>query len=721
MTSIVDRPHTGIGAPVDRVDGSAKVQGRALYANDAPIRPAAHAAFVRASIAAGRITSIDLEAAKAVPGVLRIYTYENRPTMALPASDFAKGLAVAENLTPLSSDEIFYQGQYVALVVAETIEAARAAAGLVCVMYDKGTPKIDLAVELPNATLPEQSFGTPLQAQRGDFDAAYAAAEVRVDATYVTPQANHNPMETHATTASWDGDKLTVWDSTQWVIGSRNVIAAALDVPIENVRVICPFVGGGFGAKGFAWGHSALTAAVARDLGRPVKLSLGRDEMFTGVGHRARTEQHIRLGARRDGTITAQNHDTVTHTSMVGDFVESAGKSTMMMYAADSAVRMSHELVRLNVGTPNPMRAPGEAPGSFALESAIDELAYALGMDPIELRNKNHTDRDPAHDLPWSSKHLTECFTVGAERFGWAKRTPAPRSMREGRELIGYGVAAATYPAMAIPASARATADAKGHVTVASATHDLGTGMYTIMTQTASERLGIPIEDVTAQLGDTAFPQAPVAGGSWSTASVLPAIQAACDALRAKLDAIADAHNLPRESAIGAIVRASGASVVTVEADAKQNSEEGRFSAQSFGAQFAEVRYDEDLGRLRVARVTGVYDCGRVINPKTARSQMVGGIVWGIGMALMEETVIDKRTGTIVTDNLADYHVPVNADVPPLDIHFVEYPDYTFSSMGLRGVGEIGITGVAAAIANAVYHATGKRVRDLPILPEKLL
>ena len=367
------------------------------------------------------------------------------------------------------------------------------------------------------------------------------------------------------------------------------------------------------------------------------------------------------------------------------------------------------------------MRAPGDAPGSFALECAIDELACALDMDPIALRIRNDTDRDPNHDLPWSSKHLTQCFEVGAERFGWAKRTPAPRSMSDGRELIGYGVAAATYPALRQHAAARATARADGRGTVSSATHDLGTGMYTIMTQVAAAKLGIPLSDVTAQLGDSSMPDAPVAGGSWSTASVMPAIEAACAALRVKLDALADASRMARDGAIAEILRGSALDSVSAQAETQPGEETRRFSFQSFGAHFVEVRYDEDLGRLRIARVTGVFDCGRILNHKTARSQIMGGIVWGIGMALMEETVLDGRTGTVVTDNLADYHVPVNADIPPLDIHFIEEPDYALNSLGARGVGEIGITGVAAAVANAVYHATGKRLRNLPLLPETLL
>jgi xanthine dehydrogenase YagR molybdenum-binding subunit len=722
MTSIAERPKTGIGAPVDRVDGDAKVQGQAIYTADTPNRTAAYGALVRATIAAGRITAIDLAAANAIPGVLAIYSHLNPLPVKVPETDFMSGFNVGESFTPMIGDEIFYQGQYVAFVIAETLEAARNAADLVRVTYERSEPKLDIEKERPNATLPKQSFGRELQYEHGDFDTAYAGAEVTLEARYVTAQSSHNPMEAHATVAQWEDDKLTLWDTTQWVAGTRNVLAASLGIEPDDVHVICPFVGGGFGSKGSVWAHGALVAAAARVLHRPVKLALGRDEMFSGTGHRSRTEQFMKLGARKDGTLVAQSHDTLCATSFVAEFPESAGLLTRSLYAADSAVRVKHELVRLNVSTPTSTRAPGEAPGSYALECAMDELAEKLGMDPIELRNKNDSDRNPAEDdLPYSSKHLKECFAVGAERFGWAKRTPAPRSMREGNELVGYGVATATYPAMRQKTAARATVDRDGHVTIASATHDLGTGMYTIMTQVAAQALDVPMESVTAKLGDSTLPQAPVAGGSMSTASVMPAVQAACGALRATLDALADTNGVPRTTSFAELVRLSGTDHVTGDAESAPGDEAETYSFESFGAHFAEVRYDEDLGRLRVARFTSVFDCGRIINHKTARSQMIGGVVWGVGMALMEDTVLDPRTGTIVTDNLADYHIPVNADIPEIDIHFVEYPDIAFNVLGARGVGEIGIVGSAAAIANAVYHATGKRIREIPMLPESLL
>jgi xanthine dehydrogenase YagR molybdenum-binding subunit len=714
-------PTAELGAPHDRVDGALKVQGQAIYAADAPVRQAAFAMLVKSTIGRGRVASIESAAARAVPGVLKVYTHENAPRLHSPQSDFAQGMAVAERLVPLQSDEVFYAGQYVAMIVAETYEAAREAAGAFVVRYEQAPPHTSIAAELPNAMHFAQSFGHELQYERGTFASAFDDADVRVDELYVTPQEHHNPMEPHATLAEWDGDRLTLHDSTQWVVGTRNVVAAMLGIERENVRVISPFLGGGFGNKGFVWYHGALTAAAARELGRPVKLTLNRDEMFGGTGHRSRTEQRIRLGAKRDGTLVAQAHDTATHTSMVGDFIESAGLVTQILYAPKSAVHVSHATVRLNLGTPVPMRAPGEAPGTFGLESAMDELAYALGMDPIELRVKNHAELDASEGKPYSSKHLLECYAEGARRFGWQTRTPQPRSMRDGEEFVGYGMATATYPANRSPAGARVWLEPSGRIGVASATHDLGTGMYTIMAQVVANRLGVEVERIDAKLGDSAFPLAPVAGGSQSTASVMPAVQAACDALLAKLRETAQAHGLPADSEWTAVVAAAGGERIEASADSQPGDETERYAFQSFGAQFAEVRYDEELGRLRVARLTGVFDAGRILNHKTARSQILGGMVWGVGMALMEEAVIDARNARIVTDNLADYHVPVNADIPPVDVHFLEYPDTAFNPLGARGVGEIGITGAAAAIANAVYHATGTRVRELPILPEKLL
>jgi xanthine dehydrogenase YagR molybdenum-binding subunit len=429
-----------------------------------------------------------------------------------------------------------------------------------------------------------------------------------------------------------------------------------------------------------------------------------RSQFFTSNGHRAQTEQRVRIGATAFGAMTALVHDVLAASGHAGDFHEPAGKSTDFLYEVPN-MRTTHHTVRLDIPTPTAMRGPGESPGSFAIESALDELAYAVNVDPVELRVRNHAPKDPHRGTPFSSKHLLECYRVGAERFGWSKRTPEPRSMRAGNEFVGYGMATATYPAMAGATDVRVRTDGSGRVTVECATHDLGTGMYTIIAQVASDALGIPLANVTVKIGDSKYPKGPVAGGSQSTASVMPPLVDACEQLKRK--------------AGGDVASAKAGLEATASASGEVDEEKHAF--HSFGAQFCEVRYDEELARLRVTRFTGVFDCGRVLNPKTARSQMVGGIIMGLGMALMEETLLDPRSGAIVTNNLADYHVPVNADVPPIEIAFVEHPDLIFNSLGVRGMGEIGIVGVAAAVANAVYHASGRRVRDLPIVPERLM
>jgi len=750
MSTTADRPRTTpprvVGTPTNRVDGRQKVQGQAQYAADAPVRDVLFAALVRSPIARGSIVALDDAKARAYDGIVCVFSHLEPPKMRFPAPEFGKGLPAGENLAPLGGTRIHYAGQYVAMTVGRTLEAALAAAELIDVRYAAEPPKIDIGENEADAFEPEHDIvGENPQYQRGDLEAALAAADVRIDAEYVTPQVNHNPIEPHATLAVCDDGRLTLYESTQWVMGTRNVIAKALELEPDNVVIISPFVGGGFGSKGFVWAHAALAAAAARQLERPIKIVLGRDQMFTGVGHRARTEQHLRLGARRDGTIVAIDHVTTAHGSEVSDFLETAGLTTRFLYATDAATRVKHRMVRLNVSTPNPMRAPGETPGTFALESAIDELAVALSLDPIELRCRNDAGYDAASNRPWSGRHLMECYDLGAERFGWARRTPRPRSMRDGTELVGYGVATATYPGYRAPASAHVALRRDGGVIVSSATHDLGTGTYTIMVQVVAERLGLPLDAIEARLGDTRLPEAPVAGGSMSAASVLPAIVDACERIRRRAMEVATSHaasplhgRSPNEIEIEAgrlYARSEPARALTYAellGLADQSAFEALGSAdpgdsmekqtvQSFGAQFCEVRYDEEIGRLRVARHLGVFDCGAIVNPKTARSQMIGGIVWGIGMALMEETVLDPRTGAVVTNNLADYHVPTNADVPAIDVAFVEHPDFAFNALGIRGIGEIGITGVAAAVANALYHATGKRLRRVPFLPEALL
>jgi xanthine dehydrogenase YagR molybdenum-binding subunit len=743
MSATAERPATRgfVGLPIDRVDGHAKVTGAARYAADAPIAAPLHATIVQATIACGRIIAIDERATRAVEGVVDVLTYHNATR--IPALPFDFTAPSSEELAPLQSDEIKYDGQHVAAVIAETFEAARAGAALLRVEYESRAPELSPG-GARTVEQPEQWFGSDAQPRRGDPERAFEAAGVRIDQTYTTPIENHNPLEPSATVAEWRDGELIVHDSTQWVRGTRAVLAKSFGLDEEKVRVIAPYLGGGFGCKGFFWPHPLIAAMAAKLTNRPVKLVLTREQMFTSCGYRSETRQRLRLGATRDGRLQAILHDVLGTSSRVGTFVETAGGVTAMLFDVPN-IAVTHSIARLDVPTPTAMRAPGEAPGSFALGCALDELASACGIDPLDVLRRNHAAVDPSSGLPFSSKHLLACYERGAEAFGWSTRPQAPRAMRDGGELVGWGVATATYPALRSPAQARVVLGADGSVDVASATHDLGTGMYTILAQIAADELGVDPRAIRVRIGDSSFPIAPVAGGSMSSASVGPAVQDA--ARRAYREAIAIAtsaggsplHGLgedeieacdgglrskrepSRAIAYGEIVRLGGSGAIEALGSAAPGDEGERLSFHSFGAQFVEVRYDEELARLRVSRALGVFDCGRILNAKTARSQMIGGIVWGIGMALMEETVRDPRAGAVVTNNFADYHVPVNADIAAIDVLFVEEPDLAFNPLGVRGIGEIGITGVAAAIANAVYHATGVRLRDLPIVPEKLL
>ena len=743
MTVTAERPATRgfIGQPLDRVDGRAKVTGAARYSADAPVDAPLFAVIVQSTIARGKMTAIDETATRAVPGVVEVVTHKNAPRV--PAIPFDFTMPVQEELAPLQSDEVHYDGQHVAAVVGATFEAAREGAALLRIAYEAQPAEVTMEAA-QQVELPEQWFGSDAQPRRGEPEAAFAASDVKVDASYVTPAENHNPLEPSVTVAEWRDGELTVHDSTQWVRGTRAALAKHFDLDEERVRVIAPFLGGGFGCKGFFWPHTVIAAMAAKLTNRPVKLVLSREQMFTSCGRRSQTHQRLRVGASHDGTLQAALHDVLSESSRVGTFVETAGGVTEMLYAIPN-VAITHRLARLDVPTPTAMRAPGEAPGSFALGSALDELAYACGLDPLAVLRRNHADTDPSNGLPFSSKHLLACYERGAEAFGWNTRTHAPRSMRDGDELIGWGVATATYPGMRAPAEARVTIEPDGTIDVASATHDLGTGMYTILAQIAADVLGVNPRSVRVRIGDSSFPVAPVAGGSMSSASVGPAVQAAAqrayddartiaissgasplhglheDAVEVR-DGVLRAKDDPsRTMTYADVVRLGGTGAIEALGSVGPGDEGERFSFHSFGAQFVEVRFDEELARLRVSRALGVFDCGRILNAKTARSQMIGGITWGIGMALFEETVRDARAGGVVTNNLADYHVPVNADIPNVEVEFVEEPDYKLNPLGARGVGEIGITGVAAAVANAVYHATGVRVRDLPIVPEKLL
>jgi xanthine dehydrogenase YagR molybdenum-binding subunit len=645
---------------------------------------------------------------------------------------------------PLQDDVIHYAGQHVAVVVAETLEQAQHAATLIRLEYEAKVPRTKLVSHLNDAYAPEPSMLGAPDYTRGDPTGQLADAEARVEQTYTTPIEQHNPMEPHATIATWHADgRLTVYDASQGVHIPRAGLAEALGLATEKVRVICPFVGGAFGTKGALWPHTVLAAIAARQVGRPVKLALTRAQMYTSNGYRSETLQDMKLGARRDGTLTAIVHHSTSIGSDVGEFPEPCPDLTKLLYACPN-LGTSVRLVRLDLGVPTFMRAPGEATGSFALESALDELACELHMDPIELRLRNYAETDP-DGRPWSSKALRDCYAQGAERFGWSRRTPEPRSMRDGRWLVGIGMATASYPSYGFPAGAKATIHADGQAMVQSGTADLGTGQYTIMTQVAADALGLPPERVAFELGDTDLPFAFVAGGSSAARSVGPAVRLAAQAARAKVLELAAAdedsplaghgpeavsaeggelfltHDPSKRESYAAILARHGLAEVTGEGSVDAVWMPDGHRVNAFGAQFVEVRVDPDLGLVRVTRALGVFDIGTVLNPKTARSQAIGGIVFGIGMALLERTSIHPTLGKFVSPDLAGYLLPVHADVPAIDAFFVEVADPYVNSLGAKGVGEIGITGVAAAIANAVYHATGARIRQLPITPEALL
>lgn len=736
-----------VGAAMDRVDGRLKVTGAARYAAEFPLPGLVHVVMVTSSIAKGRVRRMDTAAAERAPGVLAVLGPANAPRLAesTTVNTSQPGQPPSRVPTLLQDDRVHYNGQPIGLVIADTFEHATAAARLVRVTYDEEKPDLDVttAPRAPgNAVHP--TGPEPKHTTRGDVAAGLAAAEVTVDHTYTTPLENHNPMEPHNTIAVWEGDRLTVYDSTQGIFNVRNGLAKAFGIPRENVRVVSYFTGGGFGSKGGPWSHVFLAAMAAKRAGRPAKLFLTRRQMFGPVGGRPLTIQRVTLGAKRDGALTAIRHTSLSSTSTLENWLEPSAVQTRMLYASPNA-ETDHDLARLNVGSPSFQRAPGEATGTFALESAMDELAIALAMDPIALRLKNYAERDAQSGKPFSSKSLRECYRVGAERFGWSRRESKPRSMRDGRWLIGYGMATATYPARQAPASAVARILPDGSALVRAGTQEIGCGTYTIMTQIAADALGLPPERVRFELGDTEMPPTPLSAGSMTASSTGPAVYLAATGARQKLVrmAIADPASplhgaaerdvraaegrlsLAADPATGetytALLARHGAQPVESRVDAKGAEEQQQYSMHSFGAVFAEVRVDEDLGRVRVPRVVGAYGGGRVLNAKTARSQIIGGVVWGIGMALMEETHVDRRTGRYVSADLAEYHVPVNADVGSIDAIFVDEHDPIVNPIGVKGLGEIGITGVAAAIANAVHHATGKRVRDLPITLDKLL
>lgn len=727
-----------VGQPIDRVDGPLKITGAARYAADYPVENLAYGVPVQSTFAKGRILNIDSTAAQKTPGVLAVITRANAPALHMPKNDFGSATKLGEARLLFEDDRIHYAGQYIAIVVADTLEGAIAAANLVRVEADEEEPVIDM--HKGEQFQPPNDFART-NYERGDAAGAMKSAPHQVRQTYSTPVEHHNPMEPSASIAVWEGNKLTLYEATQWVVGARNVVADTLGVERDDVHIISNFVGGGFGCKGFVWPHSVCAAIAARHAGRPVKIALSRQQMFTSVGHRGATRQMFALGADSSGKLLAIQHENLTHASMVDDYIERCGVITGFMYDCPN-VSVKNTGVRLNIATPTPMRAPGETPGLFALECALDELAWSLKIDPVELRLRNYAETDPEKGLPYSSKHLRECYQTGMERFGWSKREPTPRAHRDGRFLLGWGMATATYPGYRFNGAARVRILEDGMIVVSSATQDLGTGTYTIITQVAADVLGVSPERIRVELGDSTLPPAPVSGGSMTTASVMPAVKAAAEEAIVKLkkcaveDPNSPLHGLSVQSIVAEggtlragerslsfsdVLRRGGVPELEASANVAPGAETGKYALHSFGAQFSEVRVDGDTGEVRVTRHVAVFDIGRVMNPKTARSQALSGINMGIGMALLEHTVYDRKHGRVVTNNLADYAMPVNADIPDTDVTFLDYPDFVISPIGARGVGEISITGVAPAIANAIYHATGRRVRDLPITPDKLL
>ncbi|MBD2356625.1 xanthine dehydrogenase family protein molybdopterin-binding subunit [Tolypothrix sp. FACHB-123] len=700
-----------IGTGVNRKDGFAKVTGSATYAAEHQIANLVHGYLVTAAIANGEIDSIDTSAAKTAPGVIAVFTHQNPPKIFQPANDFMTS-KIYEARLPLSDNKIYYGGQIIGLVVADTFERARHAAHLVKVKYTTAKPTIDGK----QATYKEAPpfFGEELKFTKGDIAAGTNAAKVKIAATYTTATELHAPMEPHAIIAHWtDDNSLTIYEPTQWVAGSQRTYAQICGLPTEKVRIVTPFLGGGFGSKAFPWPHGILAAAAAREIKRPLKVVLTRQQMTANTGHRSETEQLIKLGATADGKLTVIDHEAKSCTSLVDVFPELCTGITPAMYAAAN-LRIQQEIATLNVGTPTFMRAPGENPGMWAMESAIDELAWALNIDPVELRLKNETTEHQRQGLPFSAKHFADCLRIGAEKFGWKDRPKQVRSLTRDGKLIGWGIAAATFPGMRGKSTVKARLLPDGTAHILTAGNDMGTGAYTIVAATAADALGLPVEKIRVEMGDSLLPDAGIAGGSQMTASLVPAVMSACAEVLKTAGVKTATEALTK-------LQQSGASAFEATATSAPGGEGKKWAFQSWGAHFCEVSLDEEIGRLQVTRWLSVMNIGQVINAKTAASQVRGGVIMGIGQALMEECHFDPNIGNPVVYDLATYHFPAHADIPRIEVTFVGEPDLNFNPAGARGVGEIGITGVSAAIANAVYHATGKRIRNLPITPDKLL
>jgi xanthine dehydrogenase YagR molybdenum-binding subunit len=727
-----------------RYEGIAKVTGQVKYAAEfsQPFAKSAllYAYIVQSTIPSGTIRSIDRTAADRAPGVVAILT----PFNALKLNPGPPQPPARRNLSILQDANVYYNGQPVAVVVAKSLNEAKAAGALLKFNYAPKPAMIGIKDRVGDARWPKNPGKEPAGDHRGDLQAGFARSTVIIENTYTTPIQHHNPMEPHATIAWWDGEKLNVYDSTQYISGVKQSLAKTMDIPVDYVHVMDPVVGGGFGSKGSMWSHVPLCAMAAKVTGKPVKLVLDRGQMFGPVGGRPATINRIKLGANADGKLMAVQQDVVMNASVMEDFVEHAEGPAKMLYMSE-ANAVSAKIVEVNLGISTFMRAPGEAPGTAVLEIAMDELAEKLKMDPVQLRLANYAEMDPSHDRPWTDKHLRDCYSQAAERFGWSKRNPTPRSVTDGNAWIGYGMATATYPANRSAAQAVVRLLPGGKLFVGSGTQDLGTGTYTIMAQQAAAGLDMDPKMVEVKLGDSTLPKAPVSGGSQSSASVLPAIQDATTQLKLKLAdlAIADTasplHGLaitdiavkggrlvntknPSQSdGLADLVARNGGHPVEAMGSAEPGQAKDAMTANSWGAVFAEVAVDKDTHMVKVRRVVGTYDIGTLLNEKTGKNQLMGGIVWAISFALYEAAHVDPVYGRVANESLAEYHVPVNADIGTIDVTVLNIPDLKFNPIGSRGIGEIGITGAAAAVANAIYNATGKRIREYPITPDKIM
>jgi xanthine dehydrogenase YagR molybdenum-binding subunit len=740
---MLERHGSSIGQPITRRDGTDKVTGAARYAADVHPAGLLHAVMAVSTIARGRVAGLDLAAAGAHPGVVAVMTPGNAPKLALSPDE--KEGPVSFRLDLLQNDRVRYASQPIAVVIAETLEAATEGALLLNPLYEAETPSVVLGGG-ERFTPQMVGAGLPAAMGSGDLEAGLAAAEARVEATYETAAQYHNALEPHASVAEWEGDRLTLHTPTQGLYPAKARLAGLFGLPPENIRVICPYLGGGFGSKGFLSSPQILGAMAAKLVGRPVKLVTRREQMFGPVGHRASTRQTLRLGAKRDGALTGYGHHTLTLTSTYDDFFEPASVLSRHLYACP-AIATTHEASRADIPTPLFMRAPGEAPGSVALESALDELALELGIDPLELRLRNYAEFEPISGRPFSSKALRECYAQGAERFGWASRPLEPRQMRDADGLlVGWGLGTATYPAGMFQGEARATIRADGTALVETAAQDMGQGPWTVLAQIAADGLGLPLDRLELRIGDSDLPNGGLAGGSTATATTGTAVHNAAQAAIAELAALAT--NDPASPLYGAgnagvtaaegrlsrrddpnrsesfseiLSRAGRDSVDAKGQGAGEPASRKAYAMHAHGAVYAEVKVDPDLGQIRVTRLVGAFAAGRVVNPRLVRSQYYGGMIWGVSLALHEHATLDARSGRVMNNSLAEYHVPVNADIPSVEAILVEEHDPHVNPLGIKGVGEIGITGTAGAIANAVWHATGVRVREIPITLDRLL